>query len=239
MPDIMPEQMKDWGSYWQIYDTCNIGPSIDQKVNGWFTNFTELASATEVPFLNIRNESIAGRSYTNITSMDKTPWWFDLNSIGLRFIFPDPAVNVASEHLGLVTMSKYFCATLPEHCVVDFKIRSYTFLTLKGSHMPAGHAPGGPMQLNTGSNNSFTSLVSAGDRIIGNRWKFVGNERIPKDTPISAHLYFDDYAKNMLRVWNDVPGIDFGAQEMFPNMPQIEMTLRGVKYEQRPGEFRK
>lgn len=238
MPEL-PAEVRDWGSYWQIYDTVNIGPSIDPKVPGWFANFTNLANATEVPFLNVRNESIAGRTYTNVTSMDKTPWWFDLNSIGVRFLFPDPSVNSASEHLGLIAMSKFFSTVLPEHAVCDFKIRSYTFLTTKAIHLPAGIGPTGYFELNTGTNSAFASNINNGESIMSNRWKFLKNERIPKDTPISFHLNFDDYAKRILRRWDQVPGIDFGAEEPDANMCQIELTLRGVRYEQRPGEFRK
>lgn len=235
----LPQDLKDWGSYWQIFDTVNIGPSVDPKVAGWFQSFTEMADAPEIPFLNVRNESEAGKTYTNITSKDKIPWWFDLNSMGLRFLFPDPAINVGNEHLGITTMAKQFMSLIPEHGVFHFKIRSYTFLTVKASHLPAGFGPEGYFEMGTGTNTGFTSLIHNGEGAMGNRWKFLGNERIPMDTPMNAFIELDDYARSMLRKWDTVPGIDFGDETPFSNMAQIELTLRGIRYEQRPGEFRR
>jgi len=235
---VLPDSLKDWGSYWQIYDTCCIGTTADPKVNGWFQSFTEMANAPEIPFLNVRNLSEAGQTYTNITTKGKMPWWFDLNSIGLRFLFPDPAVNVGSEHLGLTTMAKQFMTLLPEHAVFHFDIRSYRFLSVKCTHLPAGFGPQGYFDMGVGQNTGFTSLINNGIEKMDNRWKFLNNERIPYDTPIMAKIELDDFAKSMLRLWDTVPGIDFGEEDLFANMPQIELTLRGIRYEQRPGEFR-
>lgn len=240
MPNLpLPEELRDWGSYWQIYDTCNIGPGVDPKVHGWYASFTEMANATEIPFLNVRNLSEAGKTYTNITSKDKFPWWYDLNSMGLRWLFPDPAVNVGNEHLGLTTMSKQFMTLIPEHAVFHFKIRSYTFLTVKASHLPAGFGPQGYFDMGVGTNTGFTSLINNGVGKMKNRWKFLGNERIPEDTPVSAYIELDDYAKDTLALWDTVPGIDYGEATAFNNIAQIEITLRGIRYEQRPGEFRR
>lgn len=237
--EVFTEEMKDWGAYWQIYDTVNIGPSIDPKVDGWFANFTDMANAVEVPFLNVRNVSQAGKSYTNIETGETIPWWFDLNSIGFRWRFPDPAINVGSEHLGITTMSKQFVTELPEHCWVDFDIRSYTFLRLKGSHLPAGFGPEGHFEMGVGTNTGFTSLINNSQTQMTNRWKFLKNIRLPRNTPIKATINFDEHAKDMLREWADVPGIDYGGETPFPNLAQIEITLRGIRYEQRIGEFRK
>ena len=238
MAEGIPQELKNWGAYEQIYDTCNIGPDIDTKVNGWYETFTQMANAPEIPFLNVRNESIAGQTYTNITSMDKVPWWFELNSIGLRFLFPDPHILGASEHPGLSAMSKFFQQVLPEHAFFEFKIRSYTFLKQKASQLPDGYGTTGQMQVNTAANNSFHSLMHNGSPEMLNRWKMLRNENIPKDTPISGRLVFDDYARNIFRIWDSVPAIDFGAQDLTGNMCQIVLTLRGIRYEQRPGEFR-
>ena len=93
--------------------------------------------------------------------------------------------------------------------------------------------------MGVGTNTGFTSLINNGDELMNNRWKFLNNERIPIDTPIKASLEFDDFAKDMLTSWADVPGIDFGEEENFADMVQIELTLRGIRYEQRPGEFRR
>ena len=71
-----------------------------------------------------------------------------------------------------------------------------------------------------------------------NRWKFLDGIRLPIDTPIRAKIILDDFAKEMLRSWDAVPGLDFGGQTLFQNMVQIETTLRMVTYEQRVGEFR-
>jgi len=230
--------MKNWGRYWQIFDTCNIGPEVSDKVPGWFESFTEMAEATSIPFLNVRNSSIAGETYTNITSTDKIPWWMDLMSIGLRFKFPDPAVNVGDEHLGITTMAKQFCALLPEHARFTFEIKSYTFIDMLAAHMPAGFRPQGHFEMGVGTNTGFTSLIGNSDNKMDNRWKFLGKIRLPIDTPIRAKLVLDDFAKDMLTLWDEVPGLDFGGETPFANMVQIELTLRGITYEQRVGEFR-
>jgi len=235
---IMPENMKNWGRYEQIFDKCNIGPGIDPKVPGWYASFTDMANATEIPFLNVRNSSIAGETNTNITSMDKIPWWADLMSIGLRFIFPDPAVNVGSEHLGLTAMAKHFCATLPEHATFKFMIKSYTFIDMLAAHLPAGFGPQGHFEMGTGTNTGFTSLIGNSDNLMTNRWAFLGRERLPIDTPIRAKLVLDDFAKDMLKEWADVPGLDFGGETPMDNIVQIELSLRAVTFEQRVGEFR-
>ena len=235
---IMPEAMRNWGRYEQIFDKINVGPGVDPKVAGWFQTFTEMANAPELPFLNVRNSSIAGETNTNITSMDKIPWWADLMSIGLRFIFPDPASNVSSEHLGLTQMSKYFVALLPEHATFKFMIKSYTFIDGLAMHYPAGFGPQGHFEQGVGGNTGFSSLIGNSDNLLDNRWKFLGKERLPIDTPIRAKLVLDDFAKNMLRSWDTVPGIDFGGQTLFDNVVQIELSLRCVTFEQRVGEFR-
>lgn len=238
MQEIMPQEMRNWGRYHQIFDKCNIGPGIDPKVPGWFETFTDMANATSIPFLNVRNSSIAGETNTNITSMDKIPWWMDLMSIGLRFIFPDPAVNVGSEHLGLTTMAKQFVTLISEHAAFKFEIKSYTFIDMLAAHLPAGFGPQGHFEMGVGTNTGFTSLIGNSDNRMDNRWKFLGKISLPIDTPIRAKLILDDFAKDMLTTWNTVPGFDFGGQTPFDNMVQIELTLRGVTYEQRVGEFR-
>lgn len=235
---ILPAEMRNWGRYEQIFDKVNIGPGVDPKVPGWYASFTDMANATNIPFLNIRNASIAGDTNTNITSMDKIPWWADLMSIGMRFIFPDPAVNVGSEHLGITTMAKQFCALLPEHANFEFEIKSYTFLKMLAAHLPAGYGPQGHFEMGVGTNTGFTSLIGNSDNKMDNRWKFLGKITLPIDTPIRARLVLDDFAKNMLRAWDAVPGLDFGGQLPMENICQIELSLRMVTYEQRVGEFR-
>lgn len=238
MSNILPDHMRNWGRYEQIFDKVNIGPGVDPKVAGWYATFTDMANATNIPFLNVRNASIAGDTNTNITSMDKIPWWADLMSIGLRFIFPDPAVNVSNEHLGLTTMAKQFTALLPEHANFEFEIKSYTFLKMLAAHLPAGFGPQGHFEMGVGTNTGFTSLIGNSENKLDNRWKFLGKITLPIDTPIRARLVLDDFAKDMLKAWDTVPGLDFGGQTPQNNICQIELTLRMVTYEQRVGEFR-
>lgn len=235
MAEIMPDQMKNWGRYEQIFDKINIGPGVDPKVNGWYQTFTEMANAPELPFLNIRNSSIAGETNTNITSENKIPWWADLMSIGLRFIFPDPHVLSSSEHLGLLSMSKQWSALLPEHATFKFMIKSYTFIDGLAMHYPACFGPAGYFEQGMGQNTGFTSLINNNAK---DRWAFLGRERLPIDTPIRAKLVLDDFAKDMLKRWDTVPALDFGGSSTMPNVVQIELSLRCITYEQRVGEFR-
>jgi len=235
----MPEEFdpKNVGEFWPIYDRCLIGPSVDPKYPGGFQSFTEMAQADEIPFLNIRNSSEAGKTNTNITSKDKIPWRFDLNSIGIRFVFPDPNAFAASEHNGLTTASKWFMQYLPEYAVFDFKIREDIRLTALASHLPAGHGPTGSFEVNTGGNRFFGSIINNGEAVMNNRWKFFDNIAIPRDTPISGTLRFDDYGKDLLRQIDEVPGIDFGGEQPFANRCFIELTLRGARWVQQRGEY--
>jgi hypothetical protein len=92
--------------------------------------------------------------------------------------------------------------------------------------------------MGVGTNTGFTSLIGNSVNEMPNRWKFLDQIRLPIDTPIRAKLVLDDVAKDMLRAWDQVPGLDFGGEVPFPNVVQIELTVRGITYEQRVGEFR-
>ena len=225
---------------WPIYDTVLIGLSDNEsaKYPGGFTSFAAMAAQDEIPFLNIRNSSEVGLSYTNISSKDKTPWPFYLDSFGIRFIYPDPNENASSEHNGVVAASKIFMHEVLDHCYFQFWIREDVRLTIKPAMMQAGFGPQGFIAGNSTQNSWFASLITNGQPNMGNRWRNVGyTMNIPRDTPIKGVLRFSEYGKALLRQLNTVAGFDFAEEDSFQALARIELTLFGKRDVQQRGEY--
>ncbi len=217
---------------WQIYDTVRIGTHINNSLQG-FQSLSAMADAEDVPFLNVRNSSEAGLTYTNIASKDKVPWAFWLESIGMRFVYPDPNLNASSEHSAVRAASKIFAQYLPEHAYFQFSIREDIIITVKPHMMPAGFGPTGVVN---GDQTAFQSVMTSGQPWMKNRWIFTGKPiPIPRDTPIKGVLKFSDFGKKMLREMGEVAALDF--TNSFSNEAFIELTLRGKRGVQQRGEY--
>lgn len=220
---------------WQIYDTVRIGASVPANYPGGFPSFAAMAAADEIPFLNIRNSSEAGLGYTNVSSKDKLPWPFWLESLGMRFMYPDPETANGGEP-GDFMLSKLFMAHLQEHAYFQFTVREDVIVTLKPAHMPAGM---GPMGFSVPLNPAFamSSIITQGNPNMGNRWKFQGQPlNIPRDTPIKGVLKFTDYGKQLLTAMN-LPGKLVFTNAAVENEALIELTCRGKRGVQQRGEY--
>lgn len=223
-----------------IYDTVLIGLTSEQaaKYPGGYQNFTEMADAEEIPFLNVRNSSEVGGSYTNITSKDKLPWLYYLDSFGFRFLYPDPNVDAASEHTGIMAASKYFQTVVCEHGYFEFSIREDVRLRSKPMLLPAGFGASGFISGNQTQNSWFSTLITNGLAQIKNRWRNTQSAmEIPRDTPVKGSLRFSEYGKSLLRKMGNVAGLDFGDETPFQNIAMIELTLIGVRGVQQRGEY--
>jgi len=222
---------------WIIYDTVLIGTSVDPKYPGGVANFTELAQKDHLAYLNARNTAEAGgKFYTNISSKDKLPWPFWLESIGMRFMLPSPNTNSGEEHTALMAAEKVFADILPEHCVFEFAVREDTILIEKPAFLPSGFGPTGFMQMQNASPGLSASLITNGDPNSNNRFKFVGDAvGLPRDTPISGKLTFSDHGKTLLEALATVPSLDFIDE--VAGVAMIELTLRGMREVQQRGEW--
>jgi hypothetical protein len=239
----MPEnetEYKNVRESWPIYDTVLIGLTEQQaaKYPGGFTTFAAMSAQDEIPFLNIRNSSEAGLAYTNISSKDKTPWPYYLDSFGMRFIYPSPNANASSEHSAEVQASKIFEGEILDHCYFQFTIREDVVLTIKPAMMPAGFGPTGFMIGNSTQNSIFSDNMTNGNPDMRNRWRNVGASlMIPRDTPIKGSLRFSEYGKMLLQTLNAVAGYDFAEEEPVQALARIELTLFGKRDVQQRGEW--
>ena len=227
-----------------IFDVCRIGKEVPVKYPGGFDSFTALATAEEVPFLNVRNSSEAGQAYTNITSKDKLPWPFVMESIGIRFVAQDPNLPEKAAPY-LYAMSKMFMHLIPEHAWIEFYIREDMRLWLKPHMAPPGYGHYGEFisfVMTQGTTGGNAGVMGSGFPEARNRFK-MGKDgiEIPRETPISAKLKFSEYGKKMLIALGDVPPLatDGGTPPIITlhGEASIEMTLRGYRLVQQRGDY--
>jgi len=236
----MENEYKQVRETWPVYDTVLIGlpEEAAAKVPGSFTSFTAMAAVDEVPFLNIRNSSEAGLAYTNVSSKDKTPWPLWAMTFGMRWIYPTPNANAASEHTAEMAASHIFETEILDHAYFQFSIREDIVLTIKPAMMPAGFGPAGYMVGNSTQNSFFIDNPNNGNADMRNRWRNVrAAMAIPRDTPIKGSLRFSEYGKYLLRYLNTVAGYDFATQDDVYAVARIELTIFGEREVQQRGEW--
>ena len=233
-----------------IYDTLRIGMGVAPDFPGGCGSFADVANKEELPFFNIRNSSEVGLAYTNVTSKDKTPWPFYLESLGVRFHLPDPfKLDEARVTSGNLAMAKMFETMLPDHMWGEFSIREDVRLIIKPSMCPPGYGPYGAMIMNLPvAPGVASSTFSSGEPVNTNRWKWVGADlEIPRDTPIKFVLKMSAYAKLLLKAMDTLPVLAFttpadpdtGARSPLDlvNEAHIEVTLRGKREVQQRGDY--
>lgn len=237
-----PENAKQVHQTSILYDTCRIGELVPDNFPKGYTTLAAMAADDHVPFLDVRQSSEVGKSYTNITSKSKLPWPFYLESVGIRFFYPNPynAGIVANADAA----AKAFEEILPEHSWFEFGIREDTWLIEKCSLLPPGYGPSGMAGYVNWQNNSFVSVESQGVAAFGNRFKFInGVIPIPADTPIWGKLYFSQYAKTQILQRLQLLPLDFhegedaSGEDTTPNELSITVTLRGTRAIQQAGEY--
>jgi hypothetical protein len=239
---VAPDTARQARQTWIIYDTCRIGSLVPNSFPKGYANPAMVAADDHVPFLDVRQSSEVGKAYTNITSKSKLPWPFDLESIGVRFVYPNPYNS------GIVVnadaAAKAWQEILPDHSWIEFGIREDTWLINKCSMTPPGYGPSGMAMYTNWQNNSFVSVEGQGNQAFGNRFRWIeGTIRIPADTPIWAKIYFSEYAKQQILNRIQLLPLDFkegedaSGEDTTPNELSIEVTLRGVRRIQQVGEY--
>ena len=97
-----------------LWDTVCIGADVPSNINGWFTSLTNMANSdVPISFFNQRQEGETGTAYTNMKKKTGLDWPADFQSIGMRFVYPDP-INV-DMYDGDRAAAKMFREVLPEH----------------------------------------------------------------------------------------------------------------------------
>jgi len=224
-----------------LYDTVRISEDLPEgKTIDGYDTFTTMAAQEEVPFLNVRNSSQVAKSYCNLTSTDKLAWPFELHTIGIEFIYPDPSLKFPPNSLtGDIYASYLFKRILPEHCHVEFWIREDKRLSAKVAHLCPGVGITG-YNANLAQPLATQTTMTNGVPTAPNRWTFVGKPiMIPADTPIKGILKFSPFGKNLLN-WLQNPGVlgfDEEYADAINNEAQIRYHLGGYRFVQRRGEY--
>ena len=239
-----PQDARQVHEHWPIYDTVRISTVADaENYPGGFADMIAVAAADNLSFFNIRQASAVGNQYTNIQSKDKIPWPYWLDSIGLRFVCPDPISNITV--YGQMLYAKFF-QELAWHSWVDLYISEDIKLTLCSCMMTPGYGVSGyGAGANAAGVPQASSALEQGEGTLGNRFKWTGNKpvRIPVDTPYHAELNFSPYGKYLLAelgAGNWMPAVNFGDDEVpttFDIEILIEMTLFGTRAVQQRGEL--
>ncbi len=145
-----------------LWDTVCIGSDVPANINGWYPTLAAMA-ASDVPisFFNQRQEGETGTTYTNMKKKTGLDWPVNVESLGIRFVYPDP-VNV-DMYDGDRTAAKMFREVLCEHTSLSLYIGGSDdkILSLKPAHAPSGY---GPMSNQSGPTASFTSTGTMGQR---------------------------------------------------------------------------
>ncbi len=218
-----------------LWDTVCIGSDVPANINGWYPTLAAMA-ASDVPisFFNQRQEGETGTTYTNMKKKTGLDWPVNVESLGIRFVYPDP-VNV-DMYDGDRTAAKMFREVLCEHTSLSLYIGGSDdkILSLKPAHAPSGY---GPMSNQSGPTASFTSTGTMGQPVAGNRWLWLQQALpLPKDISIEVRLQLSTKAKQLLVLLNQVQPIEFLAGS-FANWAMIEVTLRGMRQVQQTGEW--
>lgn len=218
-----------------LWDTIRIGDDVPTNVNGWYANFaTMLAQGDRFSFFNQRQESEAHTAYTNMKKKTGLDWPIYITSIGIGFYYPDP-VNVDMFD-GDRTAAKVWCDLIPRHCScslytggADDKILSFT-----PEMAPYGFGSSGNM---TGPMESFTSIITNGVPMAGNRFLFPTQEiPLPKDTAINLDITFEKAARDAMTLMASVQPIAF-ANGTLNNECGIRVAIRGQREVQQLGNY--
>lgn len=218
-----------------IYDTARIRKNIEGDAPKVFQNFTQLANVADgVPFFDIRNLAEVGKSYTNVESKDGLAYPFRLESIGCRFVYPDPFIS--GQFISDWAASKMFMQILPDHAHFELTIREDIRVALKPVMMSAGWGVQG-WSVGVGQ-PANTSVLTNGEPHLGNRFRFLQSAiDIPRNCPVRGRLKFSKYAQDMLEAMVAPNDLQFDDQGVFDNEALIEFSLRGVRGVQQRGDL--
>jgi len=228
---------------WMRYDTFRISSLINNPsaVNG-ASSFANLATFPNISFFNARTRTEVGQEYCNVEDKGGVEYPLYVESIGLRFVCPNPLLTDLTPNGSAV--GKMFCETIPEHCSVEFKVGQDVKSILKPHMMPAGYGPQGMAMWTQWLNASFISVEAAGACALGNRFQQIDDAiAVPAKTPIELKINFGPYALLLLSrmtLWDHdmLEGAEPGTtDETTAAMATIEASIRCVRLVQQRGEL--
>lgn len=233
---LAPEHFMKVGSNYIYFDSIMIGPGWSDRGTGWYENFTDMAKKDKVTLLNVRSGSKDGYAYCNMDSTDQIGRPFRLQSLGMRFIYPNP--HMADEHTINYAASKLFVTALTEHCYIEFWIRDDQWVLLNPDMCPDGFGYTGNLVQNS-VEPSASDLITPGVPHASNRFPWLDNGiKIPESSQVKLELTFSEYGKYLLEQMGEVLPID-GKDGAIPNAAKIKVTMKGLRYVQMKGLYYK
>lgn len=218
-----------------LYDVIRIGSEVEDNVPGWYKTLSNVADA-DVPlsFFDQRQTSEAGEAYTNMrkkTGID-TPWIF--TSFGIGIVYPDPINTDMFD--GDRAAAKVLSHGVVNHSVANIFLggADNKFLTGRIEHLPYGFGLTGNQM---GNIESYASLLTNGDALGGNRFKFPNMPMVlPKDISLSVRIDQTKALKKILRALDTVKPI-VCANGTIANEVLIIAAFRGLRDIQQAGNY--
>ena len=224
---------------WSLYDTVLVGSNVNDQFNGagYFTSYQALAVPPEIPFFNVRNQSV-GTPYCNLDSANKLPFVFHATSIGIDFDGPVAPGYVGADSVdaGQAKSNLMFATDLAKHAGFILRVAQDEKLVQTCTLMPSGQGIDGWAVENPdyGSGTGIFGITNATSGIPEkpNRWKFPEPIQMPREVNFDGKLVFSPYAREMLRnmygpfdCWPEA-GVSASA---FPLLSSIRVTLYGIR----------
>ena len=226
--------IQDYREDFILWDTICVGDDVPEKFQG-FRTFGDMAdSSTPYAFFSQRQESETGSFYTNMKKKTGIDWPFYVESIGIRWYYPDP-IN-AGPFDGDRAAAKVFCEVVPQHSIIEFYVGGSDdkLLTLLPEYAPSGYGPTGDQ---TGVSVEYSSIISSGIASAANRWNWTQKAlALPKDISIEVRLQLAKKAKDFLRALGTVNPIVFQNGSVH-NWAMVRVSLRGMRDSQRKGAW--
>lgn len=239
-----------------LYDTVLVSQAVPgfYPTAQWFANLAGVANANELPFFNIRNESMVGHQYCNMDSIDKMSFPFLLRSIGVQ-VFALPSVSKTNPDQDWHTDEQSEAASLlwwsqelVKHMSLILKVNQDEKLVANVSCLPSGVGVWG--DADTKSELIYNSAMcnwGNGVKDISNRFIFPEPVEIPRNQTISCKLELSPIAKNWLRRLNGPSTVTLNDDETgiladppwngntYPTVYGIRVSLEGLRYVQQRG----
>lgn len=196
---------------WTLYDTTLVtGNVANLSFNeGYFTDFSAVGQANEIPFFNVRNRN-SGLAYNNQDKRGQMPYAMKIYSIGVQFFGPSTTLyyNNAGNPDGANTIQTALWETeIPKHTSLELWTNQDNRLTVNSLMTSAGVGPvgGGYAQGSTeaGLNQYPVPCITKtsnnqGVATLTNRWGFPNPLEVPRTANLSVVLKISEYARQLL-----------------------------------------
>ena len=251
---------------WTIYDSLLVTRKFygkENSVQGWFTNFADMAQHEVHSLLKGRTAGSAGDQYCNQKTADRNDLPFNCFSIGIAFQAPSTRIlehNAPNERDPSgpvpVTLQDVFAAQwweceFPNHCAIRFKVGQDVVAEGPALDFPPGSGPcGGGASLVLADSVTAERLgycnyaASQGVPSLSNRRPFFDSIGIPKDELIECELIISKEAREIMTAMagsSDYlipdPGTNAQVFNRVAGRFAVQVTLRGVREVPQRGEL--